>query len=101
MDKIYFTVAGLHYYVGAKMFSDNKDLEVVLEKEPDNKYDNEAIMVKLPGIGKIGYVANSVNTVIGETYSAGRIYDRFTDKITAKVVYVVEERDSIVCEINV
>lgn len=100
MDNIYFTVSGLHHYFGAKMFIDNKDLELLLEKEPDNDYDNEAIMVKLPGLGKVGYVANSINTVLGdETFSAGRLYDKFGDTAKAKVAYVVEEKDAIICEL--
>ena len=45
-----------------------------LKKEKDNEYDKEAISVNLPGLGKIGYVANSPYTVLGESYSAGRLY---------------------------
>ena len=51
-------------------------------KEPDNEYDTEAIKVEMPGIGHIGYVANSPYTVVGESYSAGRLYDKIGD--TAK-----------------
>ena len=40
-------------------------MKIRLEKEPDNAYDKEAIMVKLEGRGKIGYVANSPYTVAG------------------------------------
>ena len=36
-------------------------------KEPDNEYDNEAIQVKIKGLGKVGYVANSPYTVKGES----------------------------------
>ena len=44
---------------------------------------NEAIVVELDGLGPIGHVANSVNTVLGESYSAGRIYDKFKKKALA------------------
>lgn len=99
MEKIFFTVAGLHHYFGVKMFKEG--MEVILEKEKDNDYDNEAIMVKLTGLGKIGYVANSINTILGdETYSAGRMYDKFDDKAKAIVSYVIEEKDAIVCELK-
>lgn len=98
-EKIFITVAGLHHYFGVKMFSDNKGLEVTLEKEPDNEYDNEAIMVKLEGLGTIGYVANSISTTLGETHSAGRIYDKFDKIAKAKVLYSIEEKDSIICEL--
>ena len=52
-----------------------------LEKEPDNQYDKEAIVVKMEGLGDIGYVANSTYTVIGESMSAGRIYDKILSLI--------------------
>ena len=65
------------------------DCIMVLEKEPDNKYDKEAILVKMQGIA-IGHVANSVHTVLGDSMSAGRIYDKFGEKAKAKVVLVTE-----------
>ena len=40
-----------------------KEMKVKLLKEPDNTYDKEAIQVKINGLGKIGYVANSPFTV--------------------------------------
>ena len=58
------------------------------KKEPDNKYDKEAIKVTYEGLGKIGYVANSSYTVIGESISAGRLYDKIGDTAEAKVVLV-------------
>lgn len=48
---------------------------VYLKKDKGNEYDKEAISVNLAGLGKIGYVANSPYTVLGESYSAGRLYD--------------------------
>ena len=53
-DKIYFTITGTGFFEGDEFFE--KDMEVLLEKEPDNKYDHEAILVKMPGIGKVGHV---------------------------------------------
>ena len=65
-----------------------KGMKLRLEKEPDNEYDREAIKVTYEGVGKIGYVANSSYTVIGESMSAGRLYDKIGDKAYAKVVLV-------------
>ena len=48
-------------------------MKVKLVKEPDNQYDTEAIRVEMNPLSKIGYVANSTNTVIGDSWSAGRI----------------------------
>lgn len=42
-------------------------MKVRLVKEQDNEYDREAIQVKIKGIGKIGYVANSPFTIKGES----------------------------------
>ena len=75
----------------------SKGMKVKLEKEPDNEYDKEAIQVKVKGLGKIGYVANSPYTVKGESMSAGRLYDKLGDKAKGKVVFVVD--GGVVCRI--
>lgn len=67
-------------------------------KEPNNEYDKEAIQVKIKGLGKIGYVANSPFTVKGESMSAGRLYDKIGDKAKGKVVFVVD--GGVVCRIT-
>ena len=46
-------------------------------------------MVK--GFGQIGYVANSTYTVKGESWSAGRIYDRIGKKATGTVKIVLPD----------
>lgn len=48
----------------------------------------QQIKVTYEGLGKIGYVANSSYTVIGESMSAGRLYDKIGDTAYAKVVLV-------------
>ena len=88
MTKIYFTLTGTRHYYGSDFLKSG--MKILLEKEPDNKYDPEAIQVKLKGMGKIGYVANSPYTMIGESMSAGRIYDKIGDTAKAKVVMVTE-----------
>ena len=84
MSKIYFTLTGTKYYHGKEFLKSG----MKLKKEPDNKFDKEAIVVKMEGLGEIGYVANSAHTVIGESMSAGRIYDKIGDTAKAKVVLV-------------
>ena len=78
MAKTYFTLTGTNHYFG--VFFLKKGMRVELEKEPDNKYDKEAIRVNMEGLGKIGYVANSAYTVMGESMSAGRLYDKIGEK---------------------
>ena len=86
MSKIYFTLTGAKYYHGNEFLKTGMKLK--LKKEPDNKFDKEAIVVKIEGLGEIGHLANSAHTVIGESMSAGRIYDKIGDTAKAKVVLV-------------
>ena len=69
MSKKYFTIAGCNHYYGNEYMK--KGMKVKLVKEPDNEYDQEAIQVKIKGLGKVGYVANSSYTVKGKSMSAG------------------------------
>ena len=89
MKKIYFTITGTKYRHGHEFLEPG--MKVRLEKEPDNEYDSEAIRVTVKGIGLIGYVANSIRTVKGESWSAGRLYDRFGKKAVGTVKYVLPD----------
>lgn len=79
MAKVFITLTGTKHYFGNDFLE--KGTKIRLEKEPDNEYDKEAIKVTYEGLGKIGYVANSSYTVIGESMSAGRLYDKIGDLI--------------------
>ena len=96
MDKIFFTIAGTRFYHGKDFFE--KDMEVKLVMEPDNPFDKEAILVKVEGLGDVGHVANSPHTVVGESYSAGRLYDKIDDTAEGTVLYVVD--DGVLCYIQ-
>ena len=87
MAEMYITIAGAQFRHGSDFLE--KGMTVKLIKEPDNEYDKEAIRVELKPIGTIGYVANSVKTVIGECYSAGRLYDKIGDKAKAEILYIL------------
>ena len=95
MNKTYFTITGTHYYFGKDFIESG--MEVKLIKEPDNEYDKEAIKVEMGGLGKIGYVANSTYSVLGESMSAGRLYDRVGDVAYGVVKYVLPQ--GILCEL--
>lgn len=96
MDEMYFTIAGCKHYFGSDFME--KGMKVKLVKEPENEYDKEAIMVKVKGLGKVGYVANSPYTVKGESMSAGRLYDKLGNKAGGKVMFVVD--GGVVCRIT-
>ena len=88
MEKIFFTITGTFHRYGQAFFK--PDMTVELVKEPDNEYDREAIKVNLEGMGQVGYVANSPYTVMGESYSAGRLYDKIGDTAKGTVMYVLD-----------
>ena len=87
MEKIYFTIAGTSHYYGMDFF--RPKMSVHLKKEPDNLHDREAIRVEIDGLGLVGYVANSPFTVLGESFSAGRLYDRIGDAAEGRVLCVL------------
>ena len=96
MAKVFITLTGTKHYFGNDFLK--KGTKIRLEKEPDNEYDKEAIKVTYEGLGKIGYVANSSYTVIGDSMSAGRLYDKIGKKAKAKVVLVTDH--GTICSIS-
>ena len=96
MEDIYFTLTGTQYHYGKEFLE--VGMRVMLEKEPDNEYDKEAIQVKVEGLGCIGYVATSPRTVVGESYSAGRLYDKIGDRAFGKVLYVMPT--GVLCKLS-
>ena len=93
--KVFFTLAGTKHYFGKEFLKPGTKIH--LQKEPDNEYDKEAIFVTLEGLGKIGYDANSPYTVIGESMSAGCIYDKIGDAAVGEVVYVTTQ--GVLCKV--
>lgn len=95
--KTYFTIAGTKHHYGQDFME--KDMKVRLEKEPDNEYDSEAIKVMMDGLGLVGYVANSPYTVLGESYSAGRLYDKIGDIAEGTILYVLDK--GVLCLLDI
>lgn len=93
MKTIYFTITGTNHYYGLDFFEPKMTVHLV--KEPENKFDKEAIRVELEGLGKVGYVANSTYIVIGESFSAGRLYDRIGEAAEGQVLYKL--KNGILC----
>lgn len=93
--KTFFTLTGTKHYFGDEFLEAGMRLELV--KEPDNEHDKEAIYVTLEGLGKIGYVANSPYTVIGESMSAGRLYDKIGDTALGEILYITTQ--GILCKV--
>ncbi len=88
MNDRYVTIVGVDMCFGKEIFKVNQRL--ALRKDHDNRYDDEAIEAIIESVGGwVGYVANSCHTVAKGTRSAGRIYDTFEEKYSARVAFVV------------
>ncbi|MGF6907674.1 HIRAN domain-containing protein [Fusobacterium sp. PH5-44] len=96
MKNHFITVTGFKYYYGIKPFVINRI--VTLKKEPENCYDREAISVSIPYLGKIGYVANSIESIANGTMSSGRIYDHVGNKFFARIMFTTYTK--IICKIE-
>jgi len=86
MKNIFVTITGQKHYLGLKPYKIGRVVKIL--KDTDNEYDCDAIAVKLPYIGRIGYVANSTDTVYKGTCSASRLYDRIGDSVLAEVMII-------------
>lgn len=95
MKTVYFTITGVHHYFGTDFMK--AGMKVNLVKEPDNKADKEAIKVEMPGLGLVGYVANSPHSVRGESMSAGRMYDKIGETAIGIIKYVLP--NFVICEL--
>lgn len=76
--------------------SNFKDIITVNGYYVDKTLNNKkAIAVYVKGVGRVGYVANSTRTVLGECMSAGRIYDRLGKKACGKVLHITDR--GVIC----
>ena len=99
MEPIYITINHLEDYCMERSLKPG--MPVMLQKEENNPYDDEAITVKTKQNVKIGYVANSTGTVARGTYSAGRLYDKIDDKAEAIVRFSTSDLAiAELCEFN-
>lgn len=86
----FITVICFNKFHGKKIFKIGSILKLI--KEPDNTYDAEAIRIEMRYAGKVGYLANSVKTVVRGTMSAGRVYDKINDETAyAQVKFISNE----------
>lgn len=93
--EIYITINHLEDFCGLSNIK--VDDVLVLKKDHDNYYDDEAIAIYNLNDIKVGYVANSVRTVARGCQSSGRIYDQFDETIQCKVMFIIN--DSIIAKL--
>lgn len=88
MNSGFVTIVGLDMCFGKEIFKVGQLL--TLKKDFDNRFDDEAIEAVNDGVGgRVGFVANSCNTVARGTKSSGRIYDTFEERCQARVAFIV------------
>ncbi|MBQ4069195.1 MAG: HIRAN domain-containing protein [Lachnospiraceae bacterium] len=95
MKDYYITVTGMNHYYGLAPFSVGKVLKCY--KEPSNPYDNEAIVVKLKEVGKVGYIANTPYTKATGTKSAGAIAGIVKKKFKVEVMFITSSK--VICKV--
>jgi len=84
----FVTIVGVDMCFGKEIFKVGQLLS--LKKDYENRFDDEAVEAINDGVGgRVGFVANSCNTVARGTKSAGRIYDTFEEKCQARVAFIV------------
>lgn len=95
-EAIYFSISGVKNYFGMEPFVIGSLF--YCEKEPNNKFDQEAIRAMLPIFGVVGYVANSTYTVIQGTHSAGRLYDKVPHRFFGRVMFRTDKQ--VICRLE-
>lgn len=85
---IFITINAFSMFHGVKPFKTGKIMK--LTKDTANTYDNEAIACEMRYFGRVGFVANSVNTVVKGCMSAGRVYDKIEDGYYAEVKFLTK-----------
>lgn len=95
MEEQFITITGINHYYGTMPFKVGAKVKCV--KEPDNLYDEEAIMCTMKNLGKVGYVANAPYTVAKGTKSAGAIGHMVKRKFKASVMFITGL--SVICKV--
>lgn len=95
MKERFVTITGVNHYFGYAPFKIGKRFKCI--KEKNNIYDEDAIRVVKKGIGKVGYIANSVYTVVTGTQSASKIRRKMNKKFEIEVCFIAP--NAIICKV--
>ena len=96
MKEKFVTITGFKHYYGLTPFAIGNVVKCI--KELENPYDSEAIKVTMPMIGKVGYVANSPDTIANGAMSAGRVYDHVKNQFYVRVMFTTHTK--VICKIE-
>lgn len=87
---MFITITGVEHYLGIESLTIGQEL--LLKKEPDNRYDDESIKVETESGATCGHVANSVDSVARGSHSAGYVYNSINDCQKCKIAFILEEK---------
>ena len=92
---MFITITCFEHYMGIESYK--IDQELILKKDKNNSYDDEAIKVESENGATYGYVANSIDTVARGTHSAGYVYCSLKESQKCKVKFITQE--SVIAEL--
>lgn len=93
---MFITIVGVQHYIGIESLSIGQEL--LLIKEPENKFDDESIKVVTESGVTCGHVANSVYSVARGTHSAGYIYNSIDNDEKCRIIFIID--DKVIAEIG-
>ena len=96
-EKIYVTINHLDDFE-SQLFLKTGDI-LILKKDRNNQYDDEAVAAYTKDHCKCGYVANSVHSVARGTYSSGRVYDLISEDVKCLIRFILLEEGCLIAEI--
>ena len=96
-EKIYVTINQLDDFE-SQLFLKTGDI-LILKKDRNNQYDDEAVAAYTKDNCKCGYVANSVHSVARGTYSSGRVYDLINEDVKCLIRFILLEEGCLIAEI--
>ncbi len=96
-EKIYVTINHLDDFE-SQLFLKTGDI-LILKKDRNNQYDDEAVAAYTKDNCKCGYVANSVHSVARGTYSSGRVYDLINEDVKCLIRFILLEEGCLIAEI--
>ena len=104
-NRIHFTIVGmthfLHQQTENHLFPGRFPLEensyLLLEKDPTNPFDSEAIFARSLLWGTVGFVSNNPFTRVRGTVSAGRLYGEIKKRAVGKIRFITDEY--IICSL--
>ena len=90
LDELYVSITGTEHYYGKKQLKIGSNVKLI--KEPENDWDDYAIVVRKPYVGTLGYVANKEYTTAEGCVMAKDIYQLLPDECCATIKFRTQQK---------